>query len=81
MKVNKFILIKKISKDDNFDIYNKMVRDKKAKIMWLCSYLKDKENLKNLLERIDEKKYKLRISKSFFRSKKFIFYNHPEMLM
>ena len=58
-----------------------MISDIDNKILWTYYFLKDQENLKNLIEHLKEEDDKIRTIDSFNKTRDYLLHNHPEYLM
>ena len=65
----------------NFDLQENMISDIDNKILWTYYFLKDQENLKNLIEHLKEEDDKIRTINSFNKTRDYLLNNHPEYLM
>jgi hypothetical protein len=65
----------------NFDLQENMISDIDNKILWTYYFLKDQENLKNLIEHLKEEDDKIRTIDSFNKTRDYLLLNHPEYLM
>ena len=65
----------------NFDLQENMISDIDNKILWTYYFLKDQENLKNLIEHLKEEDDKIRTIDSFNKTRDYLLHNHPEYLM
>lgn len=65
----------------NFDLQENMISDIDNKILWTYYFLKDQENLKNLIEHLKEEDDIIRTINSFYKTRDYLLFNHPEYLM